>query len=137
MTNKPTVQHPAWAALSLLTSFGTLVCCALPSLFVFLGLGATVASSLVSLPWLVELSKHKAIVFTASGTLISLNLVYVYRVAPAMRAGRDRCEAGDACAAADRLTRTLLWLSVVLYLVGFFAAFLLAPLIMRFDPTIS
>lgn len=135
--NKTTAQHPAWALVSLFTSFGTLVCCALPSLLVFLGLGATVASSLVSLPLLVELSKHKAVVFAASGTLISLNLVYVYRVAPSIRAGRDRCEAADACGAADRLTRTMLWLSVVLYLVGFVAAFLLAPLIMRFDPTIS
>ena len=40
--------------LSLFTSFGTLLCCALPSLLVLFGLGATVASFLSSLPWLVD-----------------------------------------------------------------------------------
>jgi hypothetical protein len=47
--------------LSLFTSFGTLLCCALPSLLVLLGLGATVASLLSAAPWLVSLSHHKTL----------------------------------------------------------------------------
>ena len=35
--------------LSLFTSFGTLLCCALPSLLVLVGLGATVASFLLAI----------------------------------------------------------------------------------------
>lgn len=42
------------SVLSLFASLGTLVCCALPSLFVLLGLGATLASLLSSAPWLVR-----------------------------------------------------------------------------------
>ena len=49
--------------ISLFTSFGTLLCCALPSLLVLLGLGATVASFLSAVPWLVVLSRHKTWVF--------------------------------------------------------------------------
>jgi hypothetical protein len=49
--------------VSLFTSFGTLLCCALPSLLVLLGLGATVASFLTAVPWLVTLSRHKTWVF--------------------------------------------------------------------------
>jgi mercuric ion transport protein len=49
--------------LSLFTSFGTLLCCALPSILVLVGLGATVASVLSSVPWLVTISRHKDWVF--------------------------------------------------------------------------
>ena len=44
---------------SLFTSLGTLLCCALPSLLVLFGLGASVASMLSFVPWLVTLSRHK------------------------------------------------------------------------------
>ena len=130
-------QHPAWTLLALFTSFGTLVCCALPSLLVFLGLGATVASSLSSLPFLVTLSQHKAWVFVTSGLLVGFNLVYVYRLAPRLRAAGDVCAVDHACERASRLSRVVLWLSVLIYLAGFFAAYLLAPLIARLDPTLS
>src|SRR5881275_356872 len=56
--------------LSLFTSLGTLLCCALPSLLVLLGLGATVATVLSSVPWLVSLSHHKVWVFAVAGVLI-------------------------------------------------------------------
>src|SRR5437899_8121592 len=86
--------------LSLFTSFGTLLCCALPSLLVLLGLGATVASFLSAVPWLVVLSRHKAWVFSISGLLIVGNLIYVYVVAPRLRQQGLACpsDAPDACA---------------------------------------
>src|SRR5256885_5704480 len=77
--------------LSLFTSFGTLLCCALPSLLVLLGLGATVASFLSAAPWLVTLSRHKTWVFTISGLLIGGNLLYVYRIAPPPPSSRGAC----------------------------------------------
>src|SRR3954470_18385189 len=77
--------------LSLFTSFGTLLCCALPSLLVLLGLGATVASFLSAAPWLVILSRHKPWVFTISGLLIGGNLLYVYGIAPRLRVAGGTC----------------------------------------------
>lgn len=53
-------ESRAFGYLSLFASFGTLICCALPSLLVLLGLGATVAAFLSAAPWLVTLSRHKA-----------------------------------------------------------------------------
>src|SRR3954469_15449436 len=93
--------------LSLFTSFGTLLCCALPSLLVLLGLGATVASFLSAVPWLVTLSRHKDWVFTIAGLLIGGNLLYVYRIAPRLQA----CPADDpnACTTATRFSRIVLW----------------------------
>jgi hypothetical protein len=62
--------------LSLFTSLSTLLGCALPSLLVLFGLGATVASFLSVAPWLVTLSRHKVWVLSANGALILLNAIY-------------------------------------------------------------
>jgi mercuric ion transport protein len=120
--------------LSLFTSFGTLVCCALPSLLVLVGLGTTVASVLAAAPWLVTLSRHKVWVFGISGSLIAANAAYVYWLAPRWRAGSAGCAAdrASACATSDRASRVLLWTSIAMYAAGFFVAFVLGPLLVRF-----
>ena len=130
----PVLQDRFLSYTSLFTSFGTLVCCALPSVLVLIGLGATVASFLTAVPWLVTLSRHKEWVFGISGALIALNFVYVYRVAPGLRAAGEACpiDEANACSTADRVSRLTLWTSAVIYLVGFFAAFVLGPLLVRF-----
>jgi mercuric ion transport protein len=43
LTGAPPIRSGALSYLSLFTSLGTLLCCALPSLLVLFGLGATVA----------------------------------------------------------------------------------------------
>jgi mercuric ion transport protein len=121
-----------WSYLSLFTSFGTLLCCALPSLFVLLGLGATVASFLTAVPWLVTLSHHKTWVFAISGVLIAGNLVYVYAIAPRLQSAACPVDAPEACASASRFSRVVLWISAVIYAIGAFSAFVLGPLLMRF-----
>jgi mercuric ion transport protein len=124
----------ASSLLSLFTSLGTLVCCALPSLLVLAGLGATVASTLSAVPWLVALSRHKAWTFGVAGVLIAGNMAYVYWLAPRLRARALGCRPGDpaACQVASRFSRRVLWLSAALYGIGLFAAYLLGPLLARF-----
>lgn len=125
------VRNRLLGFLSLFTSFGTLICCALPSLLVLFGLGATVASFLSVAPWLVTLSRHKDWVFAGSGALIALNFAYVYALAPRLRAGDQACPADDptACGRADRVSRIVLWVSAAIYMVGFFTAYMLGPIL--------
>ena len=128
-------QRPrVFGYLSLFTSLSTLLCCALPSLLVLFGLGATVASLLSAVPWLVVLSRHKAWVFAGSGALIALNGIYVYRIAPRLRGELESCAPDDpaACETADRVSRAVLWASALVYFVGFFTAYVLGPLLVRF-----
>ena len=132
-TANPASRRPAfWLQyLSLFSSLGTLLCCALPSLLILVGLGATVASALSAAPWLVTLSRHKNWTFTVAGVLIAANILYIRAIAPRLRAG---CEVGDdACARAARLNRILLWASVTIYVVGFSVAYLLGPMLMWMD----
>ncbi len=120
--------------LGLFTSVGTLLCCALPSLLVLLGLGATVASVLASAPWLVALSRHKGWIFTASALLIAGNFYYVYRLAPRLLARSGACDVDDpSCVRASRASRVLLWTSALLLAAGFSVAYLLPLILERLD----
>ena len=118
---------------SLFTSVGTLLCCALPSLLVLAGLGASVASTLSSLPWLVTLSRHKQWTFLISGVLIALSFVNMYYVAPRLKA--NACATGDpsACRDTNKFSKVLLWVSTAIYSVGFFSAYLLGPILTKLD----
>ncbi len=120
--------------LSLFTSVGTLLCCALPSLLVLLGLGATVASALSFLPWLVTLSHHKRVVFWVAGIMIALSFLYTYWWAPRLQRARTTCEENDpACGTASRLSRAMLWLAAGVYLTGFSVAYILGPILEFMD----
>jgi hypothetical protein len=137
-TALPRLRSGALSYLSLFTSLSTLLCCALPSLFVLFGLGATVASVLSQAPWLVTMSHHKHWVFLITGLLIAGNFIYVYGVygvAPKLRAKRGACDPNDptACQTASGFSRVVLWCSAALYLVGCLTAYLLGPILMHFE----
>ena len=121
--------------LGLFSSVGTLLCCALPSLFVLLGFGATVASLLAVAPWLVALSRHKAWVFALATLLIAVNWYYVYRIAPRLLVASGTCAADDpdACARATVVSRWLLWCSTVMLGAGLSVAYLLPMVLERVD----
>ena len=91
---------------SLFSSFSTLICCALPSVLVLLGMGTTVASLLSAAPWLVSLSRHKIWTFSIAGTLIALSFVMTYLIAPRLRQG-EACDADDptTCGEVSKLSR--------------------------------
>jgi mercuric ion transport protein len=119
---------------SLFSSFSTLICCALPSVLVLLGMGTAVASLLSSAPWLVSLSRHKIWTFSISGTLIAASFVMTYLVAPRLQRG-DVCEADDpiTCGEISKLSEVVLWVSVAIWSGGFFVAYLLGPILEHMD----
>jgi hypothetical protein len=118
---------------SLFSSLSTLLCCALPSLLVLFGLGASVASTLSFLPWLVALSRHKVLTFSISGALIACSFLNTYYILPRLR--KDECSPNNptACAEASRLSRILLWASAAIYTIGFFVAFVLGAILSKID----
>ena len=118
---------------SLFTSLSTLLCCALPSLLVLFGLGASVGSMLSSMPWLVTLSRHKRLTFSVSGILIGLSFLNMYYVAPRFRAQQCTPENPNACDDASKLSKILLWASAGIYTIGFVVAYVLGPILTRLD----
>ena len=112
--------------LSLFTSFGTIFCCALPSLLISIGMGATFAGLVGAFPQIVWLSENKILVFSLSGILIliSYSLLYINRYASCPI---DPNQA-KACAISRKWSIRIVTLSAILWACGFFFAFL-APLI--------
>jgi mercuric ion transport protein len=119
---------------SLFSSFSTLICCALPSVLVLLGMGTAVASLLSAAPWLVSLSRHKIWTFSIAGTLIALSFVMTYVVAPRLQVG-EVCAGDDptTCGEVSKVSRFVLWGSALIWSGGFFVAYLLGPILEHMD----
>jgi len=104
--------------LILFTSLSTLICCALPALFVMLGFGATVAMLVSSFPVIVVLSQHKIAVFAFSAFFILVGWIQSFRPA-ACPIG----EAQEACSYLKKGSRWILLISTMLWIAGFTVAF--------------
>lgn len=115
-------------ALSLFASASTLLCCALPALLVTLGLGAALAGLVAAAPWLVALSRWKAWLFAGSGLLLAAAFL-MHRRAARLPCPADPAKAA-ACTRLRRISAGVLGLSVALWAVGFFFAFLAADLLL-------
>ena len=108
--------------LSLFTSGGTLICCALPALLVGLGAGAVMASILSSVPQIVWFSEHKLGVFIFAGIMLSISgfLQWKARSLP--------CPSDIALAEICNKTRVnslrVYYFSVTVFLIGGFMAFI-------------
>lgn len=115
---------------TLFTTTGTLVCCAIPIIFVTLGLGATVAAMTSAFPFLIVLSQHKIWVFAFSGFMLALSGWLMYR--PGRSCPTDPA-LGQACSTAHKWNKRIYWSSVAIWIIGFSAAYLLLPLRMWLD----
>ena len=115
--------------LSLFTSIGTIFCCALPSLLVSLGMGAVFAGLVDAFPQIVWLSENRLLVFLISGAMILMSslIIYVNRSAPCP-IDPDQAR---ACKVSRKWSIRILVFSVLMWLMGFFFAFL-APLIILY-----
>lgn len=113
----------AW--LSLFTSFGTLICCALPSLLVALGMGATLVGMLGQFPQLIWLSDHKAWLFGASLVMLTVTF-FVRRWTANLPCPID---AREACERTKKISGVIFWGAVVINLFGVFFTFVLPTLL--------
>jgi hypothetical protein len=110
--------------LTILSSFSTLVCCALPVALVSIGAGAVLASVVTAVPQLVWLSEHKVQVFAFAGMMLVLSGVSAYRNRNAP-CPTDPVQA-KSCMRLRRWSARIFYFSAVLYVIGFFFAFLLS-----------
>lgn len=133
ITVQPSKRSALLSYFSLFSSVSTLLCCTLPSLLVLFGLGASVASMLSFLPWLVTLSHYKRVTFLISGVLITLSFVNMYYIAPRLRAQQCSPDNPTACEDASRVSKVLLWISAMIYALGFFVAYVLGPFLAWLD----
>lgn len=117
-----TYKQTILPALSLFTSMSTLLCCALPALFVTLGMGAALAGLVSTAPWLVAISEYKVMVFIGAGFMLMLAFVMQWR------ARNKACPVDSAqkkvCMRLRRFSWVILIFSILVYLIGIFFAFI-------------
>jgi len=112
--------------LSLFSSGGTLICCALPALLVSLGAGAVMASVVSSVPQIVWFSEHKLGVFIFAGMMLSISGFLQWK-ARSLPCPSDK-ELAELCNKTRVNSLRIYIFSVSVFLIGGFMAFL-APLL--------
>lgn len=108
--------------LSLFTSASTLLCCALPALFVALGFGAAFAGLVGNVPQLIWISEHKISLFLIGAILLVVGGILQ------IKARELSCPVesglGEACTTTKDWSRPIYLFSVAIYLLGAFFAFM-------------
>lgn len=114
---------PGW--LTLFVTSSSLLCCALPVLLVSIGFGAVVASLNYKIPGLLYLAEHKL-------WTLSLSALLLVFLAWLIRRSDQSCPADPQlavhCQKTKRWNQRIFWLSVVIWLIGFFFSVSLLPL---------
>ena len=107
--------------LSLFTSSTTLVCCALPAVFVLLGAGSVFASLTSFFPQLIWIAEQKTYLFILAGFFLTVTAYLEYRNHKTVCIPNQR----EACEPVRDWSKVILRMSILLYFIGLFFAFVL------------
>ena len=114
----------------LFASASTWICCALPILLVTVGAGAILAGITNQFPLLTVLGAHKNWMFAISGVLLAAAAGLTWR-------SGQHCPAdpvlAQQCQRVRRWNKRILWVSVIVWVMGFVAAYLALPVRMYLD----
>jgi len=124
-------ERAAWVQkltgfLALFTSTGTLLCCALPAAIAAVAGGAAVGAFVSTFPWLISISHYKGWIFSIALLLIIFSGILTFRPHGALACS---ITGGQGCKAAGRFSKVMFWISVVIYVVGFFFSYAAVPLL--------
>lgn len=111
--------------LTLFTSVGTLLCCALPALVAAVAGGAAVVSLVSAFPWLAAVSERKCWIFLIAGALIIFSGILHFRPKGTLACA---ISGGKGCATASAFGKAAFWLSFVIYVIGVFMAYGIVPM---------
>lgn len=118
-------DKPHFRWMTLFITSGTLLCCAIPVLLVSMGFGAVVASLNYNIPGLTFLAEHKLWTLSISALLLLFLAWIIWR--PNQSCPAD-AQLAIYCQNSKRLNQRIFWLSVVIWVIGFFFSILLLPL---------
>ena len=108
--------------ITLFASLSTVICCALPITLVTVGMGASLAGLLSFFPSLIVISKYKNEIFILAASLLIFSF-YIYWIGRKNPCPVDKRQA-KLCSKLRFINRILLFASLVIYVTGFFFAFI-------------
>ena len=122
----PSRRQLGLAALTLVASAGTLVCCVLPATMVALGAGAVLAGLVSAVPQLIWLSEHKPLVFGLAAAMLLVSGLTLWR-ARGLPCPADP-DLARHCGRLRRVSVRLWWLAATACATGAGFAFVLPAL---------
>ena len=127
MKNSRKATIASWG--SLLVSSTTLICCTLPLVLITLGFGTVLSILMVHVPWLPSLIRYQFWIFIFSAGLLLMAYLFLYN-------SNKSCSADPVlCNKLTRINKIIFWIAVVLWLVGFFSAYLALPVSLWLNPS--
>ena len=121
MTNKK--ETSKIGIISLIASSTTLICCALPALFVAIGAGATLASLTNIFPQLIMISEHKVAI-----SIVTLLILFIAGIL-IKKADSLPCPVDPAlksiCLKTRKRSKALYYTSIIIFLSASFFTYLL------------
>ena len=109
--------------LSLFTSSGTIICCALPTLLVSMGAGAVLSSFIAVFPQLVILSIYKIPIFTGAFIMLIIAGILQY-YSRGLPCPTDKKQA-YACMQTRKVSMIIYFTSVGIFIIGLLFAFII------------
>ncbi|MDG2252615.1 MAG: hypothetical protein P8K73_03115 [Methylophilaceae bacterium] len=109
--------------LTLFTSSGTIICCALPALLVSIGAGAALSSLISIFPKLIILSTYKIPIFIGAFIMLIISGIIQYLVKN-LPCPADKKLANE-CKKTRRVSLIMYFLSLGIFTIGFLFAFIL------------
>ena len=109
--------------LTLFTSSGTIVCCALPALLVSIGAGATLSSLIAVFPQLVILSINKIPIFIGAFMMLIISGILQYR-SRNLPCPPDK-NLANACTRTRKISLIIYFTSIGIFIIGLLFAFIL------------
>ncbi len=122
--------------LSLFASSSTLICCALPILLTMLGLGSVLFALVENVPFLFTLTANKHYLFLIVSVMLGLNYWWIFRRRSKSRdceiiddsQNDGKIESISACDLGNNVSKLIFKVSLAIYCVGLFFAYLLLPI---------
>ncbi len=113
--------------LTLFSSAGTLVCCALPALLVSIGAGGVLLGLTTNIPGLIWLSQHKITVFVLAGLMLAAG--GLARILARNTSCPIDQTLAQSCGNTKRMSGYIYYISLGFYLIGAFFAFVAPSLV--------
>ena len=109
--------------LSLFTSSGTVLCCAIPALLVSIGAGAALSSLITVFPQLVILSVYKIPIFIGAFMMLIISGILQYR-SRNLPCPADK-NLANACTRTRKISLIIYFTSVGIFIIGLLFAFII------------
>ena len=113
--------------LALFASTSTLLCCALPSVFVLLGAGATFASLVSVFPFLIDLSRYKMAITLFAAAMILIASIANHRLKS--KPCPVDSELREACMQNRKITGFIFYVSVTIFIAATLFTYLIPRII--------